>query len=307
MQRRLSKVVLIDLLGLTVFFSLAIIVCYQCLRGHELTSLALSQTNYLSVSDLHQEKPRSVAIAMSLDKTSNNHCTMGACFDVSRCGTFRVFVYPEVKGEHSGHSPLYQKILSIIRNSRYYTSDPTEACLFIPSYDTLDRDTHSKDYLDTLPSLASLEHWNGGRNHLIFNQYAGTWPDYNDQVDFDTGQAIVAKASFNMSYFRRGFDVSLPLLHNEHPEWVGQSGALHGNAGLFPIRRKYLLAFKGKRYLYGTGRETRASLYHLHNDRDILMLTTCKHNQDWAKHQDKRCHADNELYDKYVTHTHTSA
>ena len=296
MQRKLSRVVLLDLLGLAVFFSLVIIVCYQCLRGHELTSLSQS-TSYLSVSDLHQERPHSVAIAVSLDKTSNNHCTMGACFDVSRCETFKVFVYPETKGL-SGHSPLHRKILSAIRNSHYYTSDPTEACLFVPSYDTLDRDKHSNDYLNTLPNLASLEHWNGGRNHLIFNQYAGTWPDYSDELDFDTGQAIVAKASFNMSYFRRGFDISLPLLHNEHPERAGQDGALYGKAGLFPIRRKYLLAFKGKRYLYGPGRETRASLYHLHNDRDILMLTTCKHNRDWAKRQDKRCHADNELYDK---------
>ncbi len=300
MQRRFSKVLLLDLLGLALFFSLSFIVVLQ--HRQDRVAVSPSRRNYLSVSDIHHEKPSSVAIALSLDKLSNKRCTMGACFDVTRCmqaGSFKVFVYPEAADDNTEHSPLYQKILSVIRNSGYYTSDPTEACLFVPSLDTLDRDVHSKDYFKSLPKLSSLKYWNGGRNHIIFNQYSGTWPDYGDGLDFDTGQAIVAKASFNTSYYRRGFDVSLPLLHKEHPERVGKPGALHGSRSqLFPIRKKYLLAFKGKRYLYGPGRETRASLYHLHNNRDVVMLTTCKHNKDWAKHKDGRCLADNELYDK---------
>lgn len=299
MQIRFSKVLVLDLLGLVLFFSLLFIVVYQHRQDREAKS-SLLRTSYLSLSDVHHEKPHSVAIALSLDKRSNNQCTMGACFDVTRClqaGSFKVFVYPE-SNDNTAHSPLFQKILSVIRNSGYYTSDPSEACLFVPSLDTLDRDVHSKDYFKALPKLSSLEHWNGGKNHIIFNQYSGTWPDYSDVLDFDTGQAIVAKASFNASLYRPGFDVSLPLLHNEHPEKVGQSGSLNGKNRLFPIRRKYLLAFKGKRYLYGTGRETRALLYHLHNYKDVVMLTTCKHNKDWAKHQDSRCLADNELYDK---------
>ena len=299
-HRRLSSVVVLDLLGLALFFTLAYVVFYQQLLGHRSGTSSLT-TKFLSSSDLHggHESPR-VAIAVSLDvHTNNDQCTMGSCFDVSRCTqreNFKVFVYPDQEGYKQ--SLLYQKILSVIRRSQYFTDDPSEACLFVPSLDTLDRDEHSKDYLKKLPPLSSLEHWNGGRNHLVFNQYAGTWPDYSASLDFNTGQAIVAKASFNTSVFRRGFDVSLPLLHKEHSERGGEPGALRSNGSLFPVRRKYLLAFKGKRYLYGTGTETRSSLYHLHNGRDVVMLTTCKHNTDWAKYQDQRCPTDNSLYDK---------
>ena len=198
-------------------------------------------------------------------------------------------------------SRLYQEILNAIRTSSYITLDPKEACLFIPAFDTLDRDKHSADFVPSLPSLSSLPYWNGGRNHLIFVQYSGTWPDYSEVLDFPTGQAMLARASMNVRVYRKGFDISLPLMHKEHPGISEKRSGLLSvllKPGFLPARRKYLLVFKGKRYLYGQGSRIRSSLYHLHNGRDIILLTTCKHNQDWIKYTDNRCDMDNVLYDR---------
>ena len=66
----------------------------------------------------------------------------------------------------------------------------------------------------------------------------------------------------------------------------------------FPVNKKYLLAFKGKRYVHGIGSDTRNSLHHLHNDEDVIMLTTCQHGKYWEKWKDERCDEDNALYSK---------
>ena len=311
-SRRIPAVFLLDALGLVLLFSLVCIVLYQQLLDNSRQEANRCFTVRDLQGDGHDpykealgealDAPRSVAIAATLDKSTNNeHCTMGACFDISKCrqsAGFKVYVYPDIDGAGKPSS-LYGKILSVIRSSHYYTPDPTEACLFVTSIDTLDRDRHSDDYVKDISSkLDSLTHWNGGLNHIIFNQYSGTWPDYEEELDFNTGKAILAKASFNISHFRCGFDVSLPLLHKEHPERGGEVGVMKRNGSLFPLKRKFLLAFKGKRYLYGPGKESRSSIYHLHNGKDVVMVTTCKHNRDWYKRQDKRCSIDNELFDK---------
>lgn len=310
--RRGIIVFLIDVCGLVCLVCLLYIVFLQHLLK---TDYGQGTVQFATVADIHgrdyqqvgygrhpvQLDPKSVTIATTLDKSTNNtHCTMGGCFDIARCrpgSGFRVYVYPDVVGVQS--SQLYSNVLKVIRSSRYYTDNPSHACLFVPSIDPSDRDRHSKDYVKDLPSRwARLPHWRDGRNHVVFNLYSGTWPDYQEEMDFNTGKAILARASFNGSLFRRGFDISLPLFHKDHPKTGGEVGLMKRHDSLFPLKRKYLLAFKGKRYLYGQGKELRSSVYHLHNGDDIIMLTTCKHNQDWLKRQDSRCGLDNELYDK---------
>lgn len=247
--------------------------------------------------------PRAViAASVTRDSPENKYCSMGACFDVRKCRGpqgFKVYVYPNQ--DKFPRSSLFDKILKAIRSSPYVTSDPKEACLFVPSYDTLDRDVHSKDFVKNLPKFSSLPHWNGGQNHLFFVLYSGTWPNYLEELDFSPGQAMLAMASFSTSSYREGFDISLPLLHKQHPQDSVRSAVLTKGNGhsLFPIKRKYLLVFKGKRYLYGQGSQVRSSLFHLHNGRDIVMLTTCKHNMDWVKYTDSRCDLDNSFYDRY--------
>ena len=47
--------------------------------------------------------------------------------------------------------------------------------------DTLDRDPRSTvDYVRNLESnlAANFKSWNGGTNHLVFNLFSGTYPDY---------------------------------------------------------------------------------------------------------------------------------
>ena len=40
------------------------------------------------------------------------------------------------------------------------------------------------------------ELWNDGKNFLIFNLYSGTWPEYLEELYFDTGKAMLAKVMY---------------------------------------------------------------------------------------------------------------
>ncbi|XP_065089459.1 exostosin-1 [Ochlerotatus camptorhynchus] len=232
-------------------------------------------------------------------------CRMETCFDFTKCSdqNFLVYVYPPEPLNSLGApppiSPNYQKIISAIQESRYYTVDPEKACLFVLGIDTLDRDSLSEDYVRNVPSrLQRLPYWNNGRNHIIFNLYSGTWPDYNENgLGFDSGQAILAKASMSVQSLRPNFDVSIPLFHKQFPLRGGNTGFVASNN--FPANKKYLLAFKGKRYVHGIGSETRNSLFHLHNARDLVLVTTCRHGKSWRDLQDARCDEDNREYDRY--------
>uniref|UniRef100_A0A8C9U0J5 Exostosin-1-like n=1 Tax=Scleropages formosus TaxID=113540 RepID=A0A8C9U0J5_SCLFO len=234
------------------------------------------------------------------DASAGARCSMDSCFDFSACARsrsgFKVYVYPRHKGEKISES--YQNVLSAIEGSRFYTADPAEACLFVLSLDTLDRDQLSPQYVHNLKTkVQSQPLWNGGRNHLVFNLYSGTWPDYAEDLGFDAGRAMVAKASVGTEKFRPNFDVSIPLFSREHPRTGGERGSLRCNT--IPPFRKYTLVFKGKRYLTGIGSDTRNALYHIHNAEDMVLLTTCKHGKDWQRHKDERCDWDNAEYDRY--------
>ncbi|CAG2180819.1 unnamed protein product, partial [Oppiella nova] len=64
-------------------------------------------------------------------------------------------------------------------------------------------------------------------------------------------------------------------------------------------REKYLLVFKGKRYTYGIGSETRNALHFLHNGNDVIVLTTCRHGKKWRDLKDDKCETDDALYDSH--------
>ena len=224
-----------------------------------------------------------------------NKCTMETCFDASKClSGFKVYVYPSKTTDKV--SSTYRTVLDVIRNSSYYTQDPTRACLFVPNLDTLDRDPKSREFVWAIGrKIKSLSHWNHGTNHLIFNLFSGKYPNYEENLFFDTGQAILARASASVHTYRTGFDVSFPLLHPQHTELGKTFGVLTDNGKLLPLKRNYLLVFKGKRYVSGYGSETRNNLFRIDNDKDILMLTTCRH-MGGPKEDDERCDIDNQRY-----------
>ncbi|XP_070533963.1 exostosin-1-like [Ptychodera flava] len=262
--------------------------------------------SYLDQDDVHYDQDLHISPGQRrVARTNlykNRKCRMETCFDFSLCkNEFKVYVYPTQDGEKV--SEAYQKILSSIRESRYYTSDPKKACIFVPSIDTLDRDHLSPDYVKNVQNkIQSLPLWNNGQNHIVFNLYSGTWPDYTElELGFDMEQAMLAKASLSFHNFRPHFDISIPLFPKDHPSKGGNRGDLQTNN--FPVARKYVLVFKGKRYLTGIGSETRNALYHINNGQDIILLTTCKHGKSWKKVSDSRCEQDNAEFDKYDFHT----
>ncbi|KAI1289709.1 Exostosin-1 [Halotydeus destructor] len=224
------------------------------------------------------------------------NCRLSNCFNISKCqpgDRLRIHIYPKKEDEPSlVVSKTYQKILNTIRRSIYYEDDPDKACVFVTRYDTLDRDPLSPDFQKSIPKFLPKDN---GMNHLVFNLYSGSWPDYSelDFAGFNPGYAMLVKASSSVANYRPGFDISLPLFSNTD---ITRFSIINDEASL--DEKKSLLVFKGKRYIYGIGSETRNSLHHLHNGRDILMYTTCKHGKKWQKLRDDRCEKDNVEYEK---------
>lgn len=284
---------------LLVFVSCAFL-AYCYFGGYRLKSEIDSAALHKHVEYVNLNEVRTGGVNKQKQKLTSENvhlCRMETCFDFSRCQKdFKVYVYPSE--ENLTPSPSYQKLLNVLIESRYYTSDPMHACLFVLSVDTLDRDRLSADYVRNLQSrLQHLPYWNNGLNHIVFNLYSGTWPNYTENnLDFDFGMAILAKASMSESQFRPGFDISIPLFHKIHPEKGGEPGSVVSNN--FPLNKNYLLAFKGKRYVHGIGSDTRNSLYHLHNTKDVVMVTTCRHGKSWKDMKDERCDEDNREYDR---------
>lgn len=61
----------------------------------------------------------------------------------------------------------------------------------------------SENYIHDLSNRIALlpkETWNEGKNHLIFNIYYGTYPEYSQRdIGFDPSYAIMAWASANQA------------------------------------------------------------------------------------------------------------
>ncbi|VDD77096.1 unnamed protein product [Mesocestoides corti] len=244
----------------------------------------------------------------------NSHCTMDICFDSARCTSFKVYVYPD-DPDAPRASANYRKILTAIRESPFYTPNPEEACLFVPSLDTLDRDPRSPRFIHNLQSrLNNLPFWSiqpryakqakdnstqkphPGQNHLLFVLFPGSWPSYDvDDLRMDVGSAMLARASASRVRMRLGFDISFPLVTTNYPEW-DQSPRFRPTQNGY-IRLSLLTSFKGKRYVVGIGSETRNALFHIHNGKDIIMATTCKHMHNWNLYADARCATDNAYYE----------
>jgi len=242
-----------------------------------------------------------------------SRCRMSNCFDFSRCKAndlLRVHIVPsrpsshDVLNETQGeNNQIHRSILEVIRRSKHFEPNPERACIFVLEDDTLDRDPLSPSFRSGVGSYLKRD-GRYGMNYLIFNLYSGTWPDYseNDFGGLQFGAAIIAKASNSLSYHRPDFDISLPLFSHAHPFSSSQSYGqdLRSNDRIHIHKnRTYLLTFKGKRYVYGSGSNTRNSLYHLDNGKDVIMLTTCRHGKRWQDSSDSRCTGEEIRYTQY--------
>nr|CAG4641480.1 EOG090X01LY [Eurycercus lamellatus] len=106
-------------------------------------------------------------------------------------------------------SQEFYSLLQTITNSPYYTLDPTEACLFIPSIDLLNQNRIRPKEVGK--ALAILPYWNGGRNHLLFNMLPGSLPEYSPYLGVDAGYSMITGGGFSSLSYRPGFDISVPV------------------------------------------------------------------------------------------------
>lgn len=189
--------------------------------------------------------------------TNLNHrvCTLKTtCFDLNRCqqsnGRLKIYIYPHPR---QIVNKIFAQIIEFLNSSTYVTSDPTEACLFLAPLDTLDRDKLSSRFVRDLDkSLKQLSYWNeSGRNHLIFNLYSGSWPDYvESQIEINqelVKHAILVKASFSSNVYRPGFDVSFPLFHSDVPYNNSNTSSASSTTTTNAFQssyKKYFLTFK---------------------------------------------------------------
>ncbi|KAJ4428121.1 hypothetical protein ANN_24135, partial [Periplaneta americana] len=200
--------------------SLAIVVTVHYLpsgvyEGHE------KIYQHISLDNLDRIPEVVIATDAPLSEGRNPHCSYYDCFNVYRCGhrgsnKILVYVYPLRKYVDERDIPVgsqmsreFYFILQTILESRYYTPNPEEACILVPSIDTLNQNRFR--VMETSEALASLPYWKDGENHLIFNMVPGAVPDYSTVVELALGHAIIAGAGFSSWTYRLGFDISLPV------------------------------------------------------------------------------------------------
>jgi len=153
------------------------------------------------------------------------------CFDVYRCGKMngrlKVYVYPPVMYLMPSGDPVanlsteFSAMLESLYSSDYYTADPNEACIFVPSLDLLNSEDLNPGAVGRV--LHSLEYWGQGRNHLLFNMV------YLDSNPLPTDQAIMASSDYG--HLRPGYDLAIPIISPlEQPKP--------------PAKRPYLLSYQ---------------------------------------------------------------
>lgn len=212
----------------------------------------------------------------------NANCTFWECFDIYGCGShpvhenkIGVYVYP-LKNyvnlrtpDESSAFPLtreYYAMLEAITHSEYYTPNPRDACIFVPSIDMLNQAMIADPKL-VGQALNTLPFWNnragGGQNHLIFNFVPGAAPHFNRVLDVPTDKSIIAGSGFDSWTYRAGFDVSLPL-YSPQQQRCRMDSAVH---------REYFLV-SPQLNIYENHRFVLQNMAYKH--RDVLVLQKCR-------------------------------
>ncbi|ELU10993.1 hypothetical protein CAPTEDRAFT_157657 [Capitella teleta] len=152
---------------------------------------------------------------------SDQSCTFHSCFDVYHCGynddsRISIYIYPVTKYLDESGVPLtlgfsqeFSELLQTVADSVYYTSEPDRACLFLPPLDLLNQ--NNLRLKESAQILTSLQSWNHGTNHLLFNMLPGNMPDFNTALDVHRGKAVLAGGGFSTWSYRRTYDVAIPV------------------------------------------------------------------------------------------------
>lgn len=157
-QQSLVHVVLFFLLVMILFL------LYQIFRFRDRAEYAVHHP--LVLGDPSKLPVRLLAAnSYDLDET-NTSCSHFGCFNVYRCGTqgnkLQVYVYPlEAYVDANGNAASstmtreFYQILEAIIGSKFYTPNPREACVLVPSIDTLNQNRvkvqHVSQALKMLP------------------------------------------------------------------------------------------------------------------------------------------------------------
>ncbi|UXI22252.1 hypothetical protein NH340_JMT08195 [Sarcoptes scabiei] len=125
---------------------------------------------------------------LDLDSNSKNQSSNGRNFDVES-------------------SLEFDRLLTAIIKSPYFTNDSRKACLFIPNIDTLNRDRidldHWKRMLWSLPYFRSMN----GSNHLLWMM---TSINSHPKVP-SIANAMIASGILNDRNYRLNFDIAIPI------------------------------------------------------------------------------------------------
>lgn len=124
--------------------------------------LIRTDLNKADVLDLNNFRHERFDKDAELARKRNPNCSFYDCFNVYRCGNHQnkvtIYVYPltEFSEEKSTTwiSREFYKILKTLIDSPYYTSNPNEACIFVPSIDLLNQNLIDKNLVGK--ALASL-------------------------------------------------------------------------------------------------------------------------------------------------------
>ncbi|KAI8421962.1 hypothetical protein MSG28_009869 [Choristoneura fumiferana] len=133
--------------GLLLFIvlTLAVIVLFNGLSG------GAPRIEVYEPVNLDRSGPVEVLKDSATAGVRNANCTYWECFNVYRCGRgghnkITVYIYPRT----DYHTPE-----DTIRHSKYYTANPQDACLLVPSIDTLNQRSfvskHVSQALQALP------------------------------------------------------------------------------------------------------------------------------------------------------------
>lgn len=104
----------------------------------------------LILNDIHTFPTKILDKDLSEAESTNATCNYFGCFNLYRCGSqgnkLSVYVYPpkifldhEDRPITSQMTKEFYQILYAITSSKFYTPNPHEACIFVPSIDTLNQ------------------------------------------------------------------------------------------------------------------------------------------------------------------------